>query len=255
MESLFCVSKDKTFIAYDVTGTGPALVILHGIGKNRKDWHDFRYIEKLKKDFTVITIDLRGNGESELRLQIEDYEIEKICDDIISVIDQCGINKFSVWGYSFGANVSRYLGAWFTDQIQSMVIVGAPFGFAVNDELGLYIDDFIKKYGKMAEAYKKGNQADRPKKSKIKNQIPAYVACFQAMKKWPKVEYQDIKCPALLLFGDKNKMMMNWFNQNLDIQNAGNIDVKIIEGINHQQEFSQTDKVFPIINSFLKLKT
>ena len=36
MRTLFAVSKDGAGITYDVTGTGPALVLLHGAGQTRR---------------------------------------------------------------------------------------------------------------------------------------------------------------------------------------------------------------------------
>ncbi len=44
-------THDGTRIAYDVTGDGPALMLLHGAGKTRQDWHKLGYVERLKGDF------------------------------------------------------------------------------------------------------------------------------------------------------------------------------------------------------------
>ena len=61
----FVTSKDGTRIAYDVAGSGPAVILLHGGGQNRQAWHGTGYVDRLAKEFTVITIDIRGNGESD----------------------------------------------------------------------------------------------------------------------------------------------------------------------------------------------
>jgi len=39
-------------------------MLLHGAGKTRRDWHRLGYVERTKEDFTVITVDIRGNGEA-----------------------------------------------------------------------------------------------------------------------------------------------------------------------------------------------
>src|SRR5262249_24479766 len=57
----FVTSKDGTRIAYDVTGAGPALILLHGGGGNRRDWHEAGYVVRLSSAFTVIAIDQRGS--------------------------------------------------------------------------------------------------------------------------------------------------------------------------------------------------
>ena len=59
MTTSFVVSKDGTRIAYDKTGTGRAVVLLHGGGQSRRVWHDNGYVARLSDDFTVIVVDIR----------------------------------------------------------------------------------------------------------------------------------------------------------------------------------------------------
>jgi pimeloyl-ACP methyl ester carboxylesterase len=105
MGTSFSTSVDGTRIAYDVTGSGRgnsrALMLLHGAVKTRRDWHKVGYVERLKDDFTVITVDVRGTGDSDHLYDISDYAIEKICEDLYAVADACGADKFAVWGFSF----------------------------------------------------------------------------------------------------------------------------------------------------------
>jgi pimeloyl-ACP methyl ester carboxylesterase len=61
-------------------------------------------VERLKEEFTVITVDIRGTGESDFLTDIGDYTIEKICADLNAVADACEIQGFAVWGFSFGGN-------------------------------------------------------------------------------------------------------------------------------------------------------
>ncbi len=66
MNMLFTNSPDGTQIAYDSSGAGPAIVLLHGGGGSRQEWHEAGYVRRLEDHFTVITLDLRGHGESDL---------------------------------------------------------------------------------------------------------------------------------------------------------------------------------------------
>ena len=50
MDTRFATSPDGTRIAYDGTGTGPAIVLLHGGGGTRHDWHEAGYVERLRDD-------------------------------------------------------------------------------------------------------------------------------------------------------------------------------------------------------------
>jgi pimeloyl-ACP methyl ester carboxylesterase len=250
MITQFVVSADGTRIAYDVAGHGPALMLLHGAGKSKKDWHTTGYVERLRSDFTVIAVDIRGSGESESLVNTTDYTIEKIHQDLEAVADVCRAPHFAIWGYSLGGNIARYVGAW-SARVTAMTVVGIPFGPAVDDEFDRYIDQFARKYAPPGRVFAPST-APTKKKSAIKGQIPALLACFQAMRLWPRIEPQDVRCPTLLLAGTKNTTAMSWVSSHRDTLPGTQVRVEIIEGLNHPQEFSQIDQVFPIVSSFFK---
>jgi pimeloyl-ACP methyl ester carboxylesterase len=242
--ALFSTSVDGTRIAYDVTGSGPALMLLHGAGKTRRDWHKLGYVERLRDDYTVIAVDIRGTGDSDYLYNIGDYAIEKICADLYAVANACELEKFAVWGFSFGGEIARHLGAW-SDRVSAIAVIGVPLGSAVHEDLDRTVDRFIKKWGPLAEAYQRGELA-KPRKPFV------WWACFQAMRDWPSVEPGDVNCPAMLLMGTKNKSTMAWVQANQEsLDNAG-VHVEMIEGLDHPQEFEEIDRVFPVISAFFK---
>ncbi len=246
MNTQFSLSPDETRIAYDITGDGPALVLLHGAGKTRQDWHKLGYVARLKQDYRVITVDLRGTGESDCPSASGGYAIEKICADVYAVADACQVRTFAVWGYSLGGMVARYLGAW-SERATAIAMVGAPFGPAVDDEFDSYINDMTNKWKPAAQA-----RGAQKRKATLKNQMPALLACFQAMRSWPGIQPGDVGCPTLLLAGDKNKRLMNWVQANRPVLAGTGVRVEIIPGLNHPREFSAIDQVFPVATAFFK---
>jgi pimeloyl-ACP methyl ester carboxylesterase len=129
MTTSFVVSKDGTRIAFDVSGKGPAVVLLHGGGQSRRVWHEAGYVRRLVNQFTVITMDLRGHGESDKPTSVDAYAVDRLTDDILAVADAAHVARFAVWGYSYGGNIARYLPAR-SDRVSKLVIVGIPFGAA-----------------------------------------------------------------------------------------------------------------------------
>ncbi len=57
-----CTTDDDVEISYDRTGEGAPIVFVHGLTDRRSDW--LPVIERLAPNFTCITLDLRGHGES-----------------------------------------------------------------------------------------------------------------------------------------------------------------------------------------------
>lgn len=251
MSTRFNQSPDGIHIAYDVTGQGPYLMLLHGAGKERRDWHKQGYVDRLKGEFTVIMVDIRGSEESDFLVDVSDYGIEKICADLLAVADACHAGQFSVWGYSFGGNIARYLGAW-SDRLQAIAVIGVPFGPAVDQQFDQFIADFVNKWEAVAKAYKIGELSGAKQQSAIKGRIPVWVACFQAMRGWPAIDPDAVRCPAMLLVGMQNKSTLQWVTSHHAMLEQANVCVEIVEGLNHPQEFTQVDLVFPAISNFFQ---
>ena len=126
MITTFAFSPDGTKIAYDCIGTGPAIILLHGGGVTRRDWHETGYVDRLRDKFTVITMDLRGHGKSGHPTDPSAYAPEKWGQDILTVADACDIETFIMWGMSFGGKVGRYL-AVESERVKKFIMMGTPF--------------------------------------------------------------------------------------------------------------------------------
>jgi pimeloyl-ACP methyl ester carboxylesterase len=250
MKTQFVTSPDGTQLAYDVIGDGPALMLLHGAGKTRKDWHKLGYVKRLHENFTVITVDLRGTGESDYRVEIEDYAIEKICQDLDAVADACGVVRFAIWGFSFGGNIARYPAAW-SDRITAIAVIGVPFGHAVDEAFEEQITRFEQRYASLAEQQKRAFDPSKHR-TPIKGQMAGWLACFRAMRGWPGVDPVEIRCPAILVVGSKNKNTLQWVEKNQEELIQASIELQIIDGLTHSQEFEEIDQVFPIISQFFR---
>ena len=90
METRFATAHDGTRIAYDMSGTGPLLILLHGLGSTRASWHEAGVVDALAGEWTVAATDLRGHGESDKPRAPEAYAIETVLGDVEAVITARG---------------------------------------------------------------------------------------------------------------------------------------------------------------------
>lgn len=221
-ETRFVTSNDGTKIAYDVTGSGPVVILLHGGGTIRRSWHSAGYVARLAKEFTVVTIDIRGNGESDRLTEESRFWFERINEDILAVADAVKAQRFSLWGFSYGANVGRYLASR-SDRVTSMIIIGINFGAAVNDTFMSYI-----------------KQMPNP---------PTYIT---AMIGYPKVEPADMKCPTLWVVGSKNENAYQSAQAYKSRLAGTKVTLEIFDGLDHPAEFGDIDRVFPRETAFTR---
>jgi pimeloyl-ACP methyl ester carboxylesterase len=96
---MFRVEVDGRVIAYERTGDGPPLVLLHGyVGDGSTVWRP--QIDALSGEFTVIAWDAPGAGRS--ADPPEDFGIAGYADCLAGFIDALGLDEPHVAGLSFG---------------------------------------------------------------------------------------------------------------------------------------------------------
>lgn len=109
--SSFALSKDGTRIAYDVTGEGKPVLLIHGFASSREqNWGSTGWIGRLAQSgFRVVSFDCRGHGHSDKPHDPAAYGPHMI-DDILAVMHAAALQDAFVMGYSMGAMLAiRFL--------------------------------------------------------------------------------------------------------------------------------------------------
>jgi 3-oxoadipate enol-lactonase len=83
---------NQTSIHYEITGSGPPLLLLHRLGSSGGDWE--KQIDQFSDDYTVITIDFRGHGQSEK--PPGSYSVQVFADDIAVVLREIDLAPVAV---------------------------------------------------------------------------------------------------------------------------------------------------------------
>lgn len=90
-------SKDGTLIAYERSGSGPALVLVHGTSADHTRWASVLLM--LEQKFTVYAVDRRGRGQSG---DSATYSLEREYEDIAAVVSSI-LEPVNLLGHSYGA--------------------------------------------------------------------------------------------------------------------------------------------------------
>jgi 3-oxoadipate enol-lactonase len=101
---------------HTVTGKGPPLFMVHGIGARRATWAGLT--EYLKDDFTCIAYDLRGHGESPL--SDEPFGLDELVADLEALRAKLGIERASVIGHSLGGMIGPAYARAYPDRVSSL---------------------------------------------------------------------------------------------------------------------------------------
>jgi pimeloyl-ACP methyl ester carboxylesterase len=256
MSTLFATSPDGMRVAYDVNGTGPAIVLLHGGGRLRQDWHSAGYVDRLKNNFKVITLDLRGHGESDLSTDPKDYSPDKMGHDILAVADACDVTAFSLWGMSFGGNVGRYLAAR-SPRVSKLILIGTPLGSGVSGELRRYAEDFCAHWPPIVQAQRERtldvhSLSPEDQDFIIRFKVPVALAWVRAMLDWPVIGPLDILCPTLWLVGSRDKHAIASVDEYKASLKGSNVQLHVMEGLDHEQVFTEIDRALEPMLAFME---
>ena len=118
-------SPDGTSIAWSRAGSGQPVVLVHGITESASSFDPIT--ERLAATNEVITLDLRGHGESG---NAATYDLASMAGDVATVIAAAGASRPHVVGHSLGGMVVTAAG--------SML----PLASIVNVDQSLQLDSF-----------------------------------------------------------------------------------------------------------------
>jgi pimeloyl-ACP methyl ester carboxylesterase len=119
-------SKDGTTIAFDLSGAGPALILVGGAFEQRAmdtATAQLAALPLLAQHFTVFHYDRRGRGDS---TDTPPYSVEREIEDIEALIDESGGSAF-VFGISSGAALAFEAALALSDKARKLAIYEAPY--------------------------------------------------------------------------------------------------------------------------------
>jgi 3-oxoadipate enol-lactonase len=107
-------------LAYQVTGDGPAVVLVHGFGLDMRMWDP--QVNHLAARFRVVRYDCRGFGASGPFGPVVPYTH---AGDLLALLDQLGIDRAVLAGLSFGGRVVMQAALAAPERVAGLVLLDA----------------------------------------------------------------------------------------------------------------------------------
>lgn len=115
-------------LAHERLGSGPPMVLLHGVGHRRQAWN--AVVDRPAPSRELILVDLPGHGESPPLRLAGRPPVEVMAEEVIGFLDELGLERPHLAGNSLGgalALITAALG-------RAATVTGlSPAGFWVND--------------------------------------------------------------------------------------------------------------------------
>ncbi|MCF8217857.1 MAG: alpha/beta fold hydrolase [Bacteroidales bacterium] len=231
-------------IHYEIKGSGPAMVLLHGFMESLEIWYPF--LPSLCKDFSVVMIDLPGHGKS---LNPEkDHSLEFIADKIKEILDKEGIKKCTMIGHSMGGYVALAFAKAYSQSLNGIALFHShpdedtenarknrerTINIVKNDKAG-FIREFIPSLYAEKNKQRLKPQIDRQKEIAKQMDAEGIVAALQGMKeRKASVDFiQSTQLPVLFIVGKQDSRIQLKRMQEL-IMMPAHAEALILDGVGH----------------------
>jgi pimeloyl-ACP methyl ester carboxylesterase len=247
-------AADGTRIAFEVAGQGPTLILVHGGGQTRRTWNQIGYVDRLSKQFTVVTMDLRGSGDSDKPTAKDSYELDRMIGDIVAVADAAGAKRFHVWGFGHGGTIVRYLAAR-SDRVESAILVGMTMGPAVTGVFKSAIEAMRVKWQPVIEAQAAGKLDLKAMSASDRNAWEAGIApnvlLLTSMVSYPPLEPTEIKVPTMWAVGSDDSAVENFKEYEPKLKGT-QVTGRTLSSVNYSDSFTKVDQIMEELGGFLK---
>jgi pimeloyl-ACP methyl ester carboxylesterase len=260
--------EDGVELEVDVRGRGPALVCVHGFGGAKEDFAD--HVEELATRATVVSLDLRGHGDSGGPDDPAAYTLDGLAADVVAVADALAFDRFRLLGHSMGGMVVRRVALAVPDRVEAVVFMstaaGPPQGLdpgLVDLGARLALEDFAALKAILDESRVLGTPAferllaERPgfrefgdwKWSRLRPAMWAALGPQVVREPDSRADLRGLACPTLVMIGELDAV---FYDASLAIaDHAPTSRLAVIPDAGHHPQFENPQAWSDALVSFL----
>jgi pimeloyl-ACP methyl ester carboxylesterase len=196
--------SDIVDIAYEVAGSGPPVLLIHGFASNAHvNWIDTGWVKALNEaGYQTIVFDNRGHGASGKPYEVAAYPAPDMAEDARRLLDHLGIAQTMVVGYSMGARIAAFLTIHHPERVSAAVFGG----LAENMIKGVGGSEAIARAleaPSIDSVSDPGARGFRLFAEQTKSDLKALAACMRAERtKLSAAELSEIQVPVLVVAGE-----------------------------------------------------
>jgi pimeloyl-ACP methyl ester carboxylesterase len=264
------ISDDGVGLEVERAGSGPPLVMVHGINGAKDDFAD--HLLRFADHASVVTFDHRGHGVSDKPAEVAAYSLDRLAADTLAVIDALGFDRVRLLGHSMGGMVARRLVLAHPERVEALVLMntssGPPHG--IDRELAEYAADVALTDGMdvlralLDEADVLGSEADQ----RVRAERPGYIEFGE--RKWASVApeayaallrdivrqpnqldaLREIVCPALVVVGEQDTAFVD--DSRAMAGAMPQATLAVISDAGHSPQFEAPEAWFAAVDGFVR---
>jgi pimeloyl-ACP methyl ester carboxylesterase len=250
-------------IAYERTGAGPALLLLHGGVSDHREWR--RQLDALSDEFTIVAWDAPGCGQSSD--PPESFRLPDYADCLAEFVAALDLERPHVLGLSFGGGLALELSRRYPALPRSLILASAYAGWAGSLPAGVVeqrLRQVLREADLPAEQWAPGwlpgllsaNAPPGVAEELIAIISSAHPAGMRVMaRSFAEADLRDvlehIAVPTLVLYGEADQRVPLSVAEDLHASIPGSRLV-VMPGVGHQSNMDAPDLFNHKVRTFLK---
>jgi len=242
-------TNQGTRIHYRVEGSGPPLILQHGLFWSLEGWERWGYVGALSR-FQLILVDARGHGESEKPHDSAAYSLAHHVADIVAVLDDLGIPSAHYWGFSMGGWIGFGLAVLAPERIEALILGAAhPYERMLPEarrldgsDPELFLERFFQRQNLIRE------EMEPLKLQEFLNNDFQAIAAAQQDRASLEESLSSITNPIFLYVGEADGALPQVNKCAAELPDSSFVS---LPGQNHPESFYRSDLVLPLVMPFL----
>lgn len=236
------------------------IVFVHGLGANLSQFENQHKFFQNK--YKVLSLDLRGHGDTTALRELteSDFELSKLSNDIVMLLDALNIEKVHYVGNSMGGNVGYELLKNNPDKLLSFT----TFGTTAKLNKSAITIKFMKLIYKLLStkiiaqlSSFAGNNEDSKKKIQEMMQQTGKETILKTIPHLATIDYldviKDVEMTSMIIQGDMDKEINKVIGGTIEVwRQKGNFRLMEMKNTGHFANLDNPEKFNQIIASFLE---
>jgi 3-oxoadipate enol-lactonase len=257
------LAVNGTQIHYEEKGAGYPVVLVHGLGFDRRMWE--HQVETLSRSYRTINVDLRGHGGSASPDMV--YDLDMMTEDVYQVMGRLGIGQAHLVGLSMGGMIIMRMALAHTEAVRSLALLDTSAAPEMPDRAPAYelmaqtarqegmenlVDPMMAIFFSANFLRDQPEQAKRERERLLKlDRIGVSSAAYAVTRRKDITDrLREIKVPTLVIVGELDSATPVEKSRAIEAAIPGS-RLKIIPGTGHMSPIEKPAEVTRLIVDFL----
>ena len=248
-------------VAYTIEGEGPPLYMVHGIGSRRATWDGL--VPALAGDFTCVSYDLRGHGESPT--PPTPYSIDVLVEDLEALRARLGHDRIHVIGHSLGGMIGPAYARRHPERVRTVTLLSTAAGrteedsakvrgvVAAMEEYGIEakLGTLVERWYTDAFMEARPDAIETRKRQVLDTPGPVFLSVFHIYAETEMAPWlHEVACPCLVLTGELDGGCNPRLNRFI-ADTLPDSELVILAGLKHSILIEASERVAPPVREFL----